>query len=241
MRYRCLGRYGPYPAAGGASSGHLLYQGGKALVLDMGCGTLPRLLLSSEKTEICGVVLTHLHPDHYSDLLVYAQYLAKCAGRPMPLFMPRAPERVSSLLADMGVFEVHFTDAQAEAQCGPFRLRFAPTVHPLPGYAVRVDGDSSLAYTGDSLVTHALTAWADQVDVLLCDAPFTKRTVPSPSPHMTAEQAAELAKAAHVGALWLSHLVPDSDEQAVLRAARGIFQQSCLVEEMADRIVQGPA
>lgn len=36
MKYRCLGKYGPYPAAGGASSGHLLFQEGKALALDMG-------------------------------------------------------------------------------------------------------------------------------------------------------------------------------------------------------------
>ena len=143
MKYCCLGKYGPYPAAGGASSGHLLFQEGKALALDMGSGTLPRLLASVKGYEVCGVVLTHLHPDHYSDLLVYAQYLAKCAERPMPLYLPRTPERVSSLLADTGVFDVHFTDAESTAQCGPFALRFAPTVHPLPGYAVRVDGDAS--------------------------------------------------------------------------------------------------
>ena len=108
MKYRCLGKYGPYPAAGGASSGHLLFQEGKAL-------------------------------------LVYAQYLAKCAERPMPLYLPRTPDRVSSLLADTGVFDVRFTDAESTAQCGPFALRFAPTVHPLPGYAGRVEGDASCA------------------------------------------------------------------------------------------------
>ena len=102
---------------------------------------------------------------------------------------------------------------------------------------MRVDGDASFAYTGDSLATHALAAWAKQADVLLCDAPFTKQTAPSPSPHMTAEQAGELARNAQVGALWISHLVPGSDEQAVLCAARKIFQDSSLVEEMADRTV----
>ena len=73
--------------------------------------------------------------------------------------------------------------------------------------------------------------------LLLCDAPFTKQTAPSPSPHMTAEQAGELARNAQVGALWISHLVPGSDEQAVLCEARKIFQDSSLVEEMADRTV----
>ena len=237
MKYRCLGKYGPYPAAGGASSGHLLFQEGKALALDMGSGTLPRLLASVKGHEVCGVVLTHLHPDHYSDLLVYAQYLAKCAERPMPLYLPRTPDRVSSLLADTGVFDVRFTDAESTAQCGPFALRFAPTVHPLPGYAVRVEGDASFAYTGDSLATHALVAWAKQADILLCDVPCTEETAPSPSPHMTAEQAGALARNAQVGALWISHLVPGSDEQAVLHAARKIFQESSLVEEMTDRSV----
>lgn len=237
MKYRCLGKYGPYPAAGGACSGHLLWQEGKAVVLDMGCGTLPRLLASTKENEVCGIVLTHLHPDHYSDLLVYAQYLAKCSERPMPLFLPSVPERVSSLLADTGVFEVHASNAETAAQCGPFMLRFAPTVHPLPGYAVRVEGEAAFAYTGDSLVTHALAAWASKADVLLCDAPFTAETAPVSSPHMTAEQAGELAAAAQVKALWISHLVPGSDEQAVLCAARRIFRESSLVEEMADRTI----
>ena len=88
MKYRCLGKYGPYPAAGGASSGHLLFSGGKGVGAGYGQRHVAALLASVKGYEVCGVVLTHLHPDHYSDLLVYAQYLAKCAERPMPLYLP---------------------------------------------------------------------------------------------------------------------------------------------------------
>ena len=232
MQYCCLGKYGPYPAAGGASSGHAVFQDGGALVLDMGCGVCGRLLSVLEKQKVCGVVLTHLHPDHYSDALVYAQLLAKCADKPLPLYLPKAPVRVSSLLADTGVFEVHYTEETDKAVCGPFTLRFAPTVHPLPGYAVRVEGEKTLAYTGDSVPTAALRAWAQNADVLLCDAPFTEQNVPSPSPHMTAGQAAEMAQKSGVKNLWISHIVPGSDETALLAEAKEKFENSEIVEEM---------
>ena len=232
MRYCCLGKYGPYPAANGSTSGHLISQDGQALVLDMGCGTLGRLLSVLGEDQVCGVVITHLHPDHYSDLLVYAQQLAKCRETLLPLFMPKAPVRVSGLLADTGVFDVTYTDETAKAACGPFALSFAPTVHPLPGYAVRVEGQKSVAYTGDSMPTAQLAYWAKGADVLLCDAPFTERTVPQTSPHMTAEQAAGLAQKAGVGALWLSHITPGSDENALLHAAHKTFANSSIVEEL---------
>lgn len=232
MVYCCLGRYGPYPAGNGATSGHLLCQGGQALVLDMGGGTLGRLTSVLGENRVCGVVITHLHPDHYSDLLVYAQQLAKCQSTQLPLFMPKAPVRVSGLLADTGVFDITYTDETAKAACGPFALSFAPTVHPLPGYAVRVEGRKSLAYTGDSVPTAQLASWARGADVLLCDAPFTERTAPQAAPHMTAEQAAALAQKAGVGALWLSHITPGSDENALLSAAQQAFAKSRLVEEL---------
>lgn len=232
MQYCCLGKYGPYPAVDGPTSGHLVWQGKSALVLDLGCGTLPRLMELSESLDVCGIVLTHLHPDHYSDALVYAQYLAKCAEKPLPLFLPQNPVRISSLLEDTGVFEIHYSSADLVAQCGPFTLKFAPTVHPMPGFAVRVEGEKSLAYTGDSLPTKALSLWAQEADVLLCDAPFISQTVPENSPHMTAEQAAQIAKQAHVKQLYLSHITPGTNPDDLLQAASKEFDQVRLVEEM---------
>ncbi|MFR5868974.1 MAG: MBL fold metallo-hydrolase [Acutalibacteraceae bacterium] len=228
MQYCCLGKYGPYPAAGGASSGHAVFQDGAALVLDMGCGVCGRLLSVLEKQKVCGVVLTHLHPDHYSDALVYAQLLAKCADKPLPLYLPKAPVRVSSLLADTGVFEVHLPRKQTGGR-GPFIAVCAD------GIRCRVmlcaEGGKRW-FTGDSVPTAALRAWAQNADVLLCDAPFTEQNVPSPSPHMTAGQAAEMAQKAGVKNLWISHIVPGSDETALLAEAKEKFENSEIVEEM---------
>lgn len=49
---------------------------------------------------------------------------------------------------------------------------------------------------------------------------------------MTAGQAAEMAQKAGVKNLWISHIVPGSDETALLAEAKEKFENSEIVEEM---------
>ena len=70
MELTVLGKYGPYPkAGGGAASGYLVKNGGDSLLLDMGSGTLSRLLSSVDLKNLGGIFISHLHYDHTTDLL----------------------------------------------------------------------------------------------------------------------------------------------------------------------------
>ncbi len=231
MELGCLGRYGPYPAPGGATSGYLVRQGSSVLALDMGAGTLARLLNIAALEQIQGVVITHWHPDHFSDLLVFAQLLQKLKTEKLPLFMPGKPVLWTEQMEGTGAFELHLIEAGKREQSGPFALAFAPTVHPQPGFAVRVEGEKTLVYTGDSVPVPVVAALCQGADALLCDAPFTKHTVPGVSPHMTVEQAAQMAKQGGVRQLYLTHLIPGADTGAMLRCAREIFPKTSLIEE----------
>ena len=66
-----LGGCGAWPEPGRACSGFLLEHDGFRVALDLGYGTLPRLLSLLGSTTAVGldaVVVTHDHPDHVVDL-----------------------------------------------------------------------------------------------------------------------------------------------------------------------------
>lgn len=77
MNVTVLGKYGPYPKAGGAASGYLLSAGGNRILLDCGSGVFSRLISLCPPEELSAVLLTHLHADHSSDLGVMNYYLQR--------------------------------------------------------------------------------------------------------------------------------------------------------------------
>ena len=67
MRLTVLGSCGAYPEPGRACSGFAVEEAGYRVVLDLGYGTLPRLL-EQWPDGPHAVVITHEHPDHCADL-----------------------------------------------------------------------------------------------------------------------------------------------------------------------------
>ena len=82
MKLTILGKYGPYPAAGGACSGYLIEQGGNHVLIDCGSGVLSRLQQVCKIHDLSAIVLSHLHSDHMADMLVlrYALEIGKARG-----------------------------------------------------------------------------------------------------------------------------------------------------------------
>ena len=70
MKLKILGCHGPYAAKPGeATSGYLATFGNTRFVMDLGAGTLSRLLNEVKPDKIDGIFLSHLHYDHTSDML----------------------------------------------------------------------------------------------------------------------------------------------------------------------------
>lgn len=83
MKLTVLGKYGPYPRAGGATSGYLLAEGRTNLLVECGSGILSRLQQCIPLGEISGIVLSHLHSDHIADMFIlrYALQILQQRGR----------------------------------------------------------------------------------------------------------------------------------------------------------------
>lgn len=69
MRLTVLGGSAAGPNPGQGCSGDLVQSGPTGVVLDPGPGTLPELQKHVDYREIDAVVLTHLHADHWLDVV----------------------------------------------------------------------------------------------------------------------------------------------------------------------------
>ncbi len=65
--------YTDRPGATGAS--YLVRLGGASVLLDLGQGSLARLAATVDPATLDAVVISHLHPDHFIDLVALRHYL----------------------------------------------------------------------------------------------------------------------------------------------------------------------
>src|SRR5947207_7777879 len=108
MRLTVLGKSPSWQDAGGACSGYLIEEGGTAVVVDCGNGVFSKLRRFRDYTRVDAVVISHLHADHFLDLIPFA-YALTYAPRQQPVPVDRwpgteAPAR-PRLLAPHGAME----------------------------------------------------------------------------------------------------------------------------------------
>ncbi|HEY2637325.1 MAG TPA: MBL fold metallo-hydrolase, partial [Solirubrobacteraceae bacterium] len=84
MRITVLGKSPSWQDAGGACSGYLIEEEGVALLLDCGNGVFGKLREHIDYVDIDAVVISHLHADHFLDLVPYA-YALTYAPRQQPV------------------------------------------------------------------------------------------------------------------------------------------------------------
>jgi ribonuclease BN (tRNA processing enzyme) len=243
-----LGSCGAWPEPGRACSGFVLEHGGARVVLDLGYGTLPRLLTllgSSAADGIDAVIITHAHPDHMVDLhgLLRARWFGRRSAAPIPL---HAPEPVLSRLISLEddgadvvrrAFDWHPLPAPAR-QIGPLRLESMPLPHYLPNSGVRLSAPGlAVAYTGDTGPDPALAELGRGAGLYIVDATdrWQRGSAPAvpqgPVLNLTAREAGEAAAAAGADRLLLTHFWPDNDRELTRASAAAEFAGEILLAE----------
>jgi ribonuclease BN (tRNA processing enzyme) len=243
-----LGSCGAWPEANRACSGFVLEHAGARVILDLGYGTLPRLLgllNSSVADGIDAVIVTHAHADHMVDL--HGLFRARRFGRPgapaIPLYAPDGVvARVTSLEEDGGqmvrqVFDFHRLPSKPRA-IGPFRLESLPLPHWVPNAGIRLCAPGlTLAYTGDTGPDPALAELGRDADLFVIEA--TNR-VPlasggsgqtEPRMHLSAVEAGSAAAAARADRILLTHFWPGSDRPSLRDTAAEHFAGQVLLAE----------
>ncbi len=201
-----LGCSGSYPGPGGAGSGYLLDDGTTKVWVDAGPGTLANLQRHIDFEDLDAIVLSHEHPDHWSDLegwQVVWRYRLK--RRDFPVYAP-AGLRARTYDPESPAFTWHTVAGGDSVSVGTMGFTFSRTDHGPVTLAMRVDaGGRSLGYSADTGPAWSLEALGPGLDLVLCEA-----TVPieeeDTMQHLSARQAGATAKAAGAGRLVLTHL-----------------------------------
>jgi ribonuclease BN (tRNA processing enzyme) len=235
-----LGSCGAWPEPGRACSGFVLEHGGFRVVIDLGYGTLPRLLDhvgSVAGDGVDAVVITHLHPDHMVDLHGFfrARWFGRRGAEPIPVYAGAGVrDRLSDLEDDEAalaqVFRWHELPHDGDDQIGPFRMASVALPHVVPNAGVRFEADKLVvAYTGDTGPDAALADLGRDADLFIVEASDRRQrasTPPAPPGedlHLTGTQAGEAAAGAGAKRLMLTHFWPGNDRELTRELAAAAF------------------
>jgi ribonuclease BN (tRNA processing enzyme) len=237
MDVTVLGKSPSWPDAGGACSGYLLREGGYTLLLDCGTGVYAKLREHIDYRALDAIVISHLHPDHISDLVPYSfglSYSSESDARRPQLHVPPAAGAFMHGLGEAWGFgdqlEVAFSlseyDPEAELQLGPFTARFCEVPHFVRCFAVDVgNGRGRFTYGADCAPNDALPEFARGTDLLMLEATEREDQVTDGGlrGHMTATEAGELAAQARAPRLVLTHFSDQLDAADVRSRAQASF------------------
>ena len=203
-----LGCSGSYPGPAGACSGYLVRGAGTTLWLDAGSGSMANLQRHVNLNEVDAVVLSHEHPDHWSDLegfRVACAYVIEHLG--VAVYAPAGlREKVSD--STEPAFEWHVVGDGDAVEVGGLSCRFSRTDHPPETLGVRIDGDGrSVAYSADTGPGWSLAALGAGIDLALCEATYLADREGTAG-HLSGRQAGAMAREAGAERLVLTHVWP---------------------------------
>jgi ribonuclease BN (tRNA processing enzyme) len=219
---------------GDLGSAFLVHGAGRHLLLDMGQGTFNPLAVAIDPSSLVAVAISHLHPDHFIDLVPLRHYLCRAEFQPSRRLRVIAPDGLAARLDALydqpgfatGAFDLE-APVQGRVRLGPFGLEARRVRHygESCAYRVDLDGDAGpgLVYSGDIGVADDLRPLIRPGDVLLCEATFGPGPVPPSMPHLDAPTVGRLARETGVSQLVIAHVRMGNDHGATLTAARERF------------------
>src|SRR5215207_8395943 len=241
IRLTVLGGSAASPNAGMGCAGLLVLTDRTRLVLDLGPGTLQELRRHTDFRTLDAVIVSHMHIDHVLDLLALRHALAYNplpAPAPVPVWLP--PGGAEHLAQATAPFDAcdepgRFASTVKVAEYDPAQpltigdvvVTFAPAVHDIPAWALRVQesAGSALGYTGDTGPAAALAGFFAGVRVLVAEATLLEPGSGSQDERgsLTATEAGELAAAAGAELLVLTHMWEELGFASYRAEAKAVF------------------
>jgi ribonuclease BN (tRNA processing enzyme) len=229
MRVTVLGKSPSWQDADGACSGYLIVEKDTRVLLDCGNGVFGKLRRYCDYTRIDAVVLSHLHADHFLDLVPFAYALTYSPRQepdsdgPRPrLVAPRgAAATFRRVVGAWGsedlienAFELEEYEPADEPRVGSLRFAFHLVPHFTETFAVAVepvDGGGRFVFGADSRPTAELVRFARGADLLMLEATLTTPERSGERGHLTPREAGEHGRAAETRRLVLTHFSDELD------------------------------
>ncbi len=238
MRLTVLGAGPAYTNRRGAAGSSYLLQDrtngeGNSIVLDLGHGAFANLAATVEPSSLAGLLVSHLHPDHFIDLVALRHYL-KWEFQPPRRIRVVGPVGLTGrldALDDAPGFAAASLDLEkfpaGDCRIGPFTICAQLVTHTDESYAFRVsagdDNSPGLVYSGDCSRPEDLVPLIHPGDTVLSEASFGPGPVAPGAEHMTSGEAARAAAMGGAQRLLLTHILAGHSREETLAAARAVF------------------
>jgi len=237
MRLTVLGKSPSWQDADGACSGYLIEEDGTSILLDCGNGVFSKLRRYRDYTRIDAVVISHLHADHFLDLVPFS-YALTYAPRQQPLPVDRWPGTDNparpKLYAPTGAtevfrrvvgswgnedlienaFEIEEFKADSMFDIGTMQFRFQTVPHFTETFAIDIastNGGGRVTYGADCSPNETLVEFARGTDLLIVEATLPRPERTGMRGHLTPEEAGGHAKGAAAKRLLLVHISDELD------------------------------
>lgn len=247
MRITVLGKSPSWCDAGGACSGYLVQEGDFTLLLDCGNGVFSKLRCVCDYVDVDAVLISHLHADHFLDLLPFSYGLtyaprqqpvavAGWAGTDHParpdLYAPNgAADVFRQITSTFGVddlveraFNLHQYGSPDQLEIGPFSVRLQEVPHFTTTFAADLSSNGTrFTYGADCGPNDALVELARDTDLLMIEATLPRPERTGERGHLTPGEAGEHGRRAGARRIVLTHYSDELDADACHAAAVETF------------------
>ena len=216
---------------GATGASYLVRHARTAILLDLGQGSFPRLASLLDPGELDAVLISHLHPDHFIDLVALRHYLRWGPNNPrrVRVIGPRGlGERIDALHAEPG-FSAAALDLEAlepgHLLIGSVDVDIARVTHADDSFAFRlaVGGRTGLVYSGDCGRAEDLDVLVRPGDTLLSEVSFGPGPVPPSAAHLDGPAVGALAARTRADRVLLTHLLMGHDEARTVESAQRAY------------------
>ena len=249
MRLTVLGKSPAWQDAGGACSGYLLEDGDSSVLIDCGNGVFSKLRQFRDYTRLDAVVISHLHADHFLDLVPYA-YALTYAPRQQPVAVARWPgtehpsrprligppktiETLRRIVGSWGpedlvdnAFKIEEYEESSTPEIGSMKFSFREVPHFQETYAIKAsstNGGGTMVYGADHAPTDVIVDFIGGADLLLIEATLPRPERTGIRGHVTPREAGEHAREGGAKQVVLTHISDELDELWALNEARAAF------------------
>lgn len=220
MTLTVLGCDTPFPRPDRPCSGYLLRADGQSIWVDAGSGTLAELQRHVDLADVGVMWISHLHPDHWIDLLAAWNAYINDASLPRPQVFgpPGLADRLDAALGQAGasakVFKIYELCDRFETQVGPISLWAYEMRHSVPTFGLRAECNGRvLGYSADTGPCEALVELSRDAHLLVVEVGANEPQ----EFHCTPEEAASSAVTAGAGRVVLTHLGPGLEAADAVR------------------------
>ena len=236
--------YTDRPGATGAA--YLVRHQATAVLLDLGQGSFPRLTSLMDPAALDAVLISHLHPDHFIDLISLRHYLHWTAepGSRVRVIAPDGLARRIDALHDEPGFTAASLDVEVlgpgRLQIGSLDVEVAPVTHAVGSCAFRVTaGGSGLVYSGDCGRAADLDPVIRPGDTLLTEVTLGPSAIRPGVAHLDGRAAGALAGRTRPAPVLLTHLLMGFDRDQTIASVRASYDGPVAFVDPGDRFTIG--